>query len=95
MPNHVHLLISPTAPLSQITKSVKGYSALSANKILGRTGEPFWRQESFDHWVRDSFEGRKIVRYIENNPRKAGLAESLEAWPWSSAAVGVGLDEIS
>jgi putative transposase len=42
--------------------------------MLGRTGEPFWRRESYDHWVRNDDEWRRIAAYIENNPVKAGLA---------------------
>src|SRR5207245_8898543 len=53
--------------------------------ILGRTGEAFWQDESFDHRVRDEVELERIVRYVENNPVSAGLAVNPRAWPWSSA----------
>ena len=87
MSNHVHILIEPNAELSQITRSVKSFSARTANEILGRTGEPFWQDESYDHWVRDQKEFGKIVQYIEYNPVAAGLVERPEDWPWSSAYV--------
>ena len=87
MPNHVHLLIEPTAPLSRITRCLKGYTAREANKILGRTGTPFWQYESYDHWVRHQTEFQKIVRYIERNPAKAGFVNQPEDWPWSSVHV--------
>ena len=41
---------------------------------------------SFDHWCRDKDEFSRIVKYIENNPVKAGLVKRPEEWPWSSAA---------
>ncbi len=85
MANHVHILIYPAAKLSRITKAVKNFSARQANAILGRTGQPFWQDESYDHWVRGPDELEKIVRYIEENPVAAGLAERAESWPWSSA----------
>ena len=85
MINHVHLLIYPQAKLSRITKAIKNFSARQANAILGRTGEPFWQDESYDHWVRSSEELEKIVRYIEENPMSAGLVERAESWRWSSA----------
>jgi putative transposase len=85
MPNHVHLLIKPTAPLQKITQTLKGYTAFQAHKILGKCGEAFWQDESFDHWVRDQSELEKILRYIENNPVAAGLVPIPEGWPWSSA----------
>ena len=85
MPNHVHILIHPQTDLPRITKSIKAYSARKANEILGRTGEPFWLDESYDHWVRTSEEFTKIVRYIQGNPVVAGLVNNPEDWRWSSA----------
>jgi putative transposase len=85
MANHVHILIYPQAQLSRITKAVKNFSARQANTILGRTGQPFWQDESYDHWVRGPDELEKIVRYIEENPVAAGLVERAENWQWSSA----------
>lgn len=83
--NHVHILVYPEAKVSRITKAVKSFSARQANAILGRTGQPFWQDESYDHWVRSADEMEKIVRYVEENPVAAGLAERAESWPWSSA----------
>ena len=53
-------------------KSLKGASAREANRVFGRTGEPFWQKESYDHWVRNPSEFQKIRMYIEANPVKAG-----------------------
>lgn len=86
MPNHVHILLEPNVPLSRITHRVKGTSGRAANQILGREGKRFWQDESFDHWVRNGAELLRIKSYIEQNPVKAGLVKSPEAWPWSSAA---------
>jgi hypothetical protein len=72
MPNHLHLLIFPLAELRRITHSLKNFTAVQANRILGRTGQPFWQDESFDHWVRDRNGLQRIQSYIENNPVKAG-----------------------
>jgi putative transposase len=86
MSNHVHILIWPKVLLYRITKSIKGYTARECNKLLDRTGEKFWQDESFDHAVRNEDEFYRIKRYIEWNPVKAGLVESPEDWPSSSAA---------
>jgi putative transposase len=98
MANHIHALLQPKPSptlsegceithiqLKDITKRLKGYTALEANRILNRTGQRFWQQESFDHWVRDDGEFYRIIAYIENNPVKAGLVAKAEEWPWSSA----------
>ena len=85
MPNHVHLLITPKVPISRITNGLKGVTARNANAILHRTGQHFWQDESFDHWVRSPSQFHRICAYIESNPVSAGLTTKPEAWPWSSA----------
>jgi len=85
MPNHVHVLLRPTSSMPVITRWLKGSTARQANLILGRTGESFWQDESFDHRVRDEVELDRIVRYVEHNPVSAGLAGNPRDWAWSSA----------
>jgi REP element-mobilizing transposase RayT len=85
MPNHVHILLEPRLPLAKITGVLKGVAARDANATLGRPGEPFWQDESFDHWIRNSAEFERVRHYIEWNPVSAGLAARPEDWEWSSA----------
>ena len=92
MANHVHVLLLPRIPPSRLLQSLKGFTAREANRVLGRTGEPFWQAESYDHWVRDEAEYGRIVAYIENNPVKAGLVERAEEYRWSSVHRQAGLD---
>jgi REP element-mobilizing transposase RayT len=86
MPNHVHMLILPQVAMPQITHWLKGRTAREANLLLERTGEPFWQDESYDHWARNEREFQRIAAYIEENPVSAWLAATPEDWPWSSAA---------
>jgi REP element-mobilizing transposase RayT len=88
MANHLHVFLKSKGDVTigDITKHLKGYTAREANKLLQRTGQPFWQDESFDHWSRDRSEFFRIVDYIENNPVNAGLVENREDWRWSSAA---------
>jgi len=86
MPNHVHILIEPRVDPVRLLKGLKGTTARAANRILRRTGRPFWQDESFDHWVRNGAELERIRRYIERNPVTAGLVCRPGDWPWSSAA---------
>jgi len=49
------------------------------------TGQPFWQDESFDHYLRAASRLDRTIAYIEQNPVSAGLVCSAEHWPWSSA----------
>jgi putative DNA methylase len=86
MPNHVHTLIETFEghPLHGILHSWKSYTANVANQILGRTGR-FWFPEYFDRYIRDERHFTRAVRYIHNNPVKAGLVDDAKDWPFSSA----------
>jgi len=87
MPNHVHAVLwpMPNHNLSAILQSWKRYTAREANKLLGRTGQPFWQPEAFDHWIRHDEEHARCCSYVVNNPVKARLCAAPEAWRWSSA----------
>jgi len=67
--------------LSKIMHSLKGRSARECNLLLGRTGG-FWEHESFDHVIRKG-KFDKTIRYVLNNPVKAGLVERWEDWRWN------------
>jgi REP element-mobilizing transposase RayT len=86
MPNHVHLPLEPLVPMGTVTQTIKGRTARQCNLILGRTGQYFWQDESFDHWIRNEQEFQKVKNYIERNPVSAGLAAKPQDWAWSSAS---------
>jgi len=89
MPNHVHTLFTPQTgwELSQIAHSWKSYTAGECNRVLKRKGA-FWQPEPFDRYIRNEQHYANAVRYIENNPVKAGLCRMPEDWRWSSAYLG-------
>jgi putative DNA methylase len=72
------------SPLARVMHSWKSFTANRGNALLGRTGA-FWHQESYDHWIRDEEELRRVVNYIAANPVKAGLCGGAEEFRWSSA----------
>jgi REP element-mobilizing transposase RayT len=65
------IVIAGHPSLSRIMQSLKGRSARSCNKLLGRVGQ-FWEHENFDRIIRtDRF--NSTVRYVLNNRLKQGL----------------------
>jgi REP-associated tyrosine transposase len=83
MPDHVHMVLTPKLDqlgkpfgLHEIMNGIKGASAHSINKSLGRK-ERVWQDESFDHILRSDESMFSKVMYICNNPVKRGL---LRTW---------------
>lgn len=86
MPNHVHVLFEMgTVPMAKVVQSWKGASARAANLVLGRSGA-FWQQDYWDTFMRDVEHEERTVRYIRNNPVKAGLVSEWTEWPWTYVA---------
>jgi putative transposase len=83
---HIHLLLrneeGRSAELLNDLGQFKRHTAREANRMLGDEGA-FWAREDFDHWIRtrEKFEG--TVRYIANNPVKAGRVKHWTDWPWT------------
>ena len=90
MPNHVHVVVQPFAStthtggthvprseLPDILHSWKSFTSKEANRLLQRSGD-FWQPEYFDHLIRDESDFRHAVRYVLDNPIKAGLGN----WKW-------------
>ncbi|MBK9734493.1 MAG: HsdR family type I site-specific deoxyribonuclease [Saprospiraceae bacterium] len=80
MPNHVHVLIKTTGDLVRIVQSWKSYTgkwALANNKKynlgIDKDATQFWMPEYWDRFIRDEDHFNNAVRYILNNPVKAGL----------------------
>lgn len=69
-------------PVTKILHSIKSYTALECNKLLDRKGT-FWQSESYDRVIRSSDELENTIRYVLNNPVKAGLVEEWTNWPHS------------
>jgi putative transposase len=90
MPNHVHVVLKPHRNLPEILRWLKTATAVRANAIVGRTGQPFWQREYFDRRIRTSKELASVIAYVETNPVKAGFVVCAEDWPWSSVSKPTG-----
>lgn len=81
MPNHMHNVVRPFRgnTLDQVIGAWKSVSAHVINKRFGRRGS-LWQEESYDSWLRDENELRRVQLYIVQNPVKAQLRD----WKWVS-----------
>ena len=86
MSNHVHIVLSPKNPLrlDEAMRRIKQPTAFHCNQILERKGS-FWQDGSYDRIIRVG-EWERIIRYILNNPVKAGLVKEWREWPYTYLA---------
>jgi putative transposase len=93
MPNHFHLLMTPTVTLERVMQLVKGGFSYRARKELGFAGE-LWQPSYYDRRVRGAEDYVNFKYYIRQNPVKWGLAKAPEEFPYSSAFPGFVMDEV-
>ncbi len=84
MNNHIHLLMKVEyEPLAQIMRRICGKFVYWYNNKYDRDGYLF--QDRFkSEPVEDEPYLLTVIRYIHQNPLKAGLVEKIERYPWSS-----------
>lgn len=93
MPNHFHVLITPTISLEGSLQVIKGGFSYRARKE-SFFGSEIWQTSFYDHRVRNLAEYDAFTEYIHENPVKAGLAASAAEYPYSSAFPSFTLDGI-
>jgi putative transposase len=85
MPNHVHILMTVPGDVSleKAMQLIKGGFSFRANRELGFRGE-IWQRGFSDVRIVDDLSFQHHREYIENNPVKAGLANSPDEYPFGS-----------
>lgn len=85
MPDHFHAVIQPQGSytISQIMHHIKGTFARKYNAFSGHKGH-VWQKGYYDRIIRGPQHLRKTIDYTHANPVRAGLAKSVEDYPYSS-----------
>jgi putative transposase len=93
MPDHFHLLFTPTITLERAVQLIKGGFSYRAKKDLGTNAE-IWQRGFADHRIRDVKDYEMHVHYVHLNPVKKHLCDTPSAYKYSSAFPGWRLDPI-
>jgi putative transposase len=84
MPDHLHSLMQlapDSASLSTIIGAFKRFTTRQSWQ-LGYQGR-LWQPSFHDHILRKSEDGLTKANYILDNPKRSGLAENRETYPYS------------
>ncbi|MCX7748841.1 MAG: transposase [Clostridia bacterium] len=94
MDNHVHLLIREGKdPISRVMKRINTSFAYYFNKKYNRVGHVFQ-----DRYISEAIDSDSYLltalRYIHNNPVKAGVVKEPSSYRWSSFNSYIGKDKV-
>ncbi len=87
MPDHVHLLLQATAEDSDLRRCQRKLKQLSGYYYQQQFKRALWQRDGYDHVLRNNEATGAIIRYILENPLKAGLAASVTDYPFVGSDV--------
>jgi REP element-mobilizing transposase RayT len=76
MPDHLHALVTAVSNAADFTRFARLAKQRSGFQFVRMTGEALWQKSYFDRTLRDDECPASLVRYIIENPIRAGLASS-------------------
>ena len=87
MPDHLHLVAAGTGPDADALRFVKRAKQRSGWAYVRNTGERLWQRRYFERIVRDEESARAYVRYVLDNPVRAGLVNSPGEYPFIGSSI--------
>ena len=90
MPDHLHLVVSPAEsrkPISEYLKRLKGFTTHEYHRMVGTYG--LLQASAHDRVKRPGESIETLVRYIADNPVRAGLVRAWTDWPYTRVFVEI------
>ncbi len=81
MPDHLHLLLDT----EDCIKFIKNFKQITGYQFKTKTGLALWQKSYYDHILRKEEDLIGTVKYILNNPVRAGLTEKYLDYPHSGS----------
>jgi putative transposase len=93
MPDHIHLLLTPTDSLEKAVQQIKGGFSYRVKKELSWQGE-VWQKGFSDHRIRDIQDWNRHLEYIRMNPVRAKLCIEPEEYLYGSHTGSLEMDAV-
>jgi putative transposase len=93
MPDHVHLLVSAKSPASNARRFINRARQFSGYAFAEKYKVRLWQRYGYDHVLREDDAVFSMVRYIVENPVRAGLVARIEDYPFTGFQM-CGLEDI-
>jgi putative transposase len=87
MPDHLHLLIEGTSDDSDAKRFIKAFKQYSGYYYAQQRQGALWQRYGFEHVLRDEEVTVVVAKYILANPVRAGLADTIEQYPFVGSLV--------
>ena len=86
MPDHVHLLLEGETDDADLREAVRVWKQRVGHAWKSRTNVHLWQTGFHDRVLREGDDTRVVVRYLLNNPVRAGLVQNAADYCWSGSS---------
>jgi putative transposase len=87
MPDHLHLLVEGRAHDSQCRQFTGRFRRYSGFYYSRQYGATLWQPTAFERVLRDREQAFRVARHILENPIRAGLAATIDGYPFLGSLV--------
>lgn len=87
MPNHLHLIISGNESNSNVKKCLEMFKQKTGFYLSNNEEKVKWQKDYFDHIIRDEENLETQIKYILNNPVRAGLVDYWKDYQFKGSTV--------
>jgi putative transposase len=85
MPDHLHLLVEGTSPDTDVKAFVSRAKQLAGYHFKQETGHRLCQRYGYERVLREDETTLEVIRYIVENPVRAGLTRDVASYPfWGS-----------
>ncbi len=90
MSDHLHVLLSPADSERPLSCWLNVFKSFTTHEYMKGAGKPpLWQSSGNDHVCRTAETAEAVLRYIVENPVRAGLVERWQDWPWTKVFIDI------
>jgi putative transposase len=87
MPDHLHMLLEGMKADADLKALVKRAKQFSGYYFKRETGQRLWQRYGYERVLRADETTLSVIRYIIDNPLRAGLTNDVASYPFRGSGV--------
>src|SRR5687768_6140508 len=82
MPDHLHAAVEGRSTESDARRFIARMKQSSGFYFKREFNQPLWQRYGYEHVIRDDESNQKVIRYVLENPIRAGLVSDVSEYPF-------------
>lgn len=87
MPDHIHIILSGKTEESDIKKCLDRFKQKTGFWLYKNKASCKWQKDYYDHVLRKEEDLETVIKYILNNPLRAGIVENWKQYKFKGSTV--------